>query len=213
MKQFLVFIIFVFSTLAVSAQDFTYGFLVGANAYDGDISGGDLHGGDAYSAFGKDGFPLNIGVFGNYQLNQSIGVKANLFYKGNYRSIDYFSADNPGLYYDFDTYISSIQFQPLFVFDVNKEYDKGFYLMLGPGIDFKLNENNLGDEVNDLDELYNHVNIDALLGFGFTFSKVFSMEFIANYGLSNQLDSDLYETTTVGAYVNFLVNLTPLINK
>lgn len=213
MKQFLVFIIFVFSTLAVSAQDFTYGFLVGANAYDGDISGGDLHGGDAYSAFGKDGFPLNIGVFGNYQLNQSIGVKANLFYKGNYRSIDYFSADNPGLYYDFDTYISSIQFQPLFVFDVNKEYDKGFYLMLGPGIDFKLNENNLGDEVNDLDELYNHVNIDALLGFGFTFSKVLSMEFIANYGLSNQLDSDLYETTTVGAYVNFLVNLTPLINK
>lgn len=213
MKQFLVFIIFVFSTLAVSAQDFTYGFLVGANAYDGDISGGDLHGGDAYSAFGKDGFPLNIGVFGNYQLNQSIGVKANLFYKGNYRSIDYFSADNPGLYYDFDTYISSIQFQPLFVFDVNKEYGKGFYLMLGPGIDFKLNENNLGDEVNDLDELYNHVNIDALLGFGFTFSKVLSMEFIANYGLSNQLDSDLYETTTVGAYVNFLVNLTPLINK
>lgn len=213
MKKIIFGIIFSFALVSAYGQEFSYGLLVGANAYDGDISGGDLHGGDAYSAFGKDGFPLNLGVFANYQLNQAMGVKANLFYKGNYRSVDYFSVSTQSEFSKIETYLSSIQFQPLFVFDVNKEYGKGFYLMAGPGLDFKLNENNLGEEMEYVDEVYTNVNLDALFGFGFTFSQVFSMEFIGNYGLTNQLDSDLYETTTAGCYVNLLVNLDTLIKK
>ncbi|TXK75811.1 outer membrane beta-barrel protein [Mesonia sp. K4-1] len=208
MKQFLVIIIFAFSTLAVSAQDFTYGFLVGANAYDGDISGEAISGGDGYSAFGKDGFPLNIGVFGNYQLNQSIGVKANLFYKGNYKSIRFDNVDN-----DYGQYVSSIQFQPLLVFDINKEYNKGFYLVGGLGVDFKLKEKTITTDFAFDEDVYKTTSLDALFGFGFTFSKSIGMEFIGNYGLSNSIALSGYETSTAGAYVNLYFNLTPLINK
>ena len=208
MKQFLVVLIFALSTLTVSAQDFTYGFLIGANAYDGDISGEEISGGDGYSAFGKEGFPLNIGFYGNYKLNDFLGVKANLFYKGNYKSIRFDNVNN-----DYGQYVSSIQFQPLLVFDVNKEYNKGFYLVGGLGVDVKLNEKTITTGFAFEEDVYKTTSIDALFGFGFTFSNLIGMEFIGNYGLSNSIALSGYETSTAGAYVNLYFNIASLINK
>lgn len=189
-------------------EHLSYGVLVGGNAFEAEIEGDGLSGGDGYSAFNKEGFPLNIGGFVNYGINESFGVKTNLFYKGNYRSIVF---DDLGS--DFDQYVSSIQLQPMLVYDVSKNYGKGFYLLAGPGFDFKLNEKYIGEDEVEFDDFYKSFHVDALFGFGFTFSPTIGMEFIGNYGLTNWLDRDDFTTSNAGGYVHFYVNLESLLAK
>lgn len=204
MKKKLFFFVFILICSLSNAQDLSYGFLVGANAYDGEVKGEGIFGGDSYSSFGKEGWPLSIGGFINKKVSQSLGVKLNTFYKGNYRSVTFQLIGE-----SYNAYISSIQNQVLLVFDVNKDYGKGFYLVAGPGIDFKLNERQLNSELFLSEDVFNNTLLDAFLGFGFTFSEKFGFELMGNYGLNSSLKSSDHSTSRAGAYLNLYFNIEP----
>ncbi len=66
MKNFFVTIIFLLSLKGFS-QDFNYGLLIGGNYYDIEIDG-PINGGAANS-------DINLGLFGEYVMNDNLGLK------------------------------------------------------------------------------------------------------------------------------------------
>ncbi|RZK05671.1 MAG: hypothetical protein EOO46_15715, partial [Flavobacterium sp.] len=105
------------------AQELSYGALLGYNAYDVEIVGPLIAGS------GQSG--LNIGGFVDYSLNSSFGVRGNLIYS-SIEETHYGVIQGNTLYPYFDvSNIKTLQVQALLRYDVNKEYNKGFYLTGG----------------------------------------------------------------------------------
>lgn len=195
------------------AQKISYGLSLGANYISVETDGADenLYAGDSYSPFNKKGIPVNIGGYFDYSLNESFGIKTSLFYS---RNLDEYSISGErGLTADVDFLISSINFQPLLKFDVNKKYNKGFYLLAGPQVGFILNEKeDAADNFKFEGDFYKSTNIGANLGFGIQFSSLIGAEIIGYYGLSNWIDNENIDTSTAGAYLNVYINLASIIN-
>ena len=201
MKNFIVCIIFTLSLKGFS-QDFNYGLLIGGNLYDIEIEG-PISGGSANS-------DINLGLFGEYVLNENFGLKLY----GIYNS----TTERHG--YDLDGYgrifnkvkLKTFQAHLLTKFDVNKEYGKGFYLTGG----FRLTsiiDKKASEDQELLDDFYKDMNIGALLGFGVDFSKSLSIELVADRNLTNTLDNDDYTAKNYGFYLNLLFDINSLISK
>ncbi|WP_121666865.1 outer membrane beta-barrel protein [Mesonia aquimarina] len=203
---------FLISSLAF-AQKISYGLSFGANYISVETDGADenLYAGDSYSPFNEKGFPVNIGGYFDYSLNESFGIKANLFYSKNVDEYLIYSDNNEST--ELDVMKSAIKFQPLLKFDVNKEYGKGFYLLAGPQFSFILNEEDARNNFELEENFYKSTNIGANLGFGLQFSSLIGAEIIGYYGLSNWIDNENIDTSTAGAYLNVYINLASIINK
>lgn len=74
MKKLFLFIAFCFSIGFSNAQDFSYGIVGGTHVYSIETKGG------IYNNAKNDGFNTDIGVFGNYQLNEKLSLRLNLLY-------------------------------------------------------------------------------------------------------------------------------------
>lgn len=198
------FIIMLFMLFNYSkAQNLSYGIMLGFNAYDVDIDG-LIKGGAGYSG-------LNFGGFLDYQLNNSFGVRGNLIYNCAKEDNYYILNGNQVAGYLFDdSEIKSLQINTLLRYDVNKEYNKGFYLIGGFRMTNILNAKFDGQENDDF---YKKVNLGGMLGFGVNFAKHFGFEFIPEVNLTNTIDSENNKSKNFGAYLNLTVDLESIINN
>lgn len=208
-KQFLFIAIFALTLSTLSAQNISYGIMLGANFNNIEIDGEGLSAGASYSAFKQPGVPIDLGGYVDFQLNESMGIKTNVFYS---KTKAEYQLGSLGRYSEVDWVTASIQLQPLFKYDVNSDYGKGFYLLAGPRIAFVTDQKDARNNLEG-DDFYKSTNFGADLGFGFTISGIIGFEIIGNYGLSNLIDSDDFKTTTAGAYANLYFNLDKLIKE
>ncbi len=153
---------------------------------------------------------LDLGVFGEFEINEFSGVQAAINY--SVLGVDRgFIFRTPGGPVREDSKISAINFSTHYKFDVNKDIGKGFYLLAGPRISFLLNAET--DSGQDTIELYNTTRFAGQLGFGVDFLKHYSFEFIGDYGFNTPFDSDVIEIQSYGIHFNFKVNLESLISN
>lgn len=210
MKKIVAFAVFLVLTISgLSAQSISYGIMLGANFNNIEIDGEGLRGGASHSAFKEPGVPIDLGGYVDFQLNESMGIKANVFYS---KTLADYTLGRLGYTSErVDWVTSSVEVQPLFKYDVNKSYGKGFYLLAGPRLAFVFDQKDVRNNLEG-DDFYKSVNFGANLGFGFTVSELIGFEITGNYGLSNLIDSSHFESTTAGAYANLYFNLDKLIN-
>jgi len=203
MKKITLIIIFFTSFNYSKAQNLSYGTILGFNAYDVEIDG-PINAGAGYSG-------LNFGGFLDYQLNNSFGVRGNLIYNSVKEDNYYVLNGNQVVGYLFnESKIKSLQINKLLRYDVNKEYNKGFYLIGG----FKMtNILNAQFDGQENDNFYKKVNFGGMLGFGVNFAKHFGIELIPEVNLTNTIDSENNKSKNFGGYLNLTVNLESIINK
>ena len=187
-------------TLNGLSQSFSYGPMIGYSAYDLEIDG-PLQGDGAFSG-------LNFGAFGEYQINKSFGAKANLLYSRMNETS--YSISGEKIFQDVS--LTTLQLHGLLKFDVNSEYNKGFYFIGGLRMTNILNiqEDN---SVNDPEEFYKKTVVGAMLGFGVNFLKHYSLEVIPERNLSNTIDFNNDKARNYGIYLNFNVNLGSILSS
>ncbi|MEY8849602.1 outer membrane beta-barrel protein [Psychroserpens sp. XS_ASV72] len=200
MKKVLFLIAVVFST-SFYAQELSYGVYLGSNFYRMPIKGDlDSRGGQA---------PLNLGLFGSVQINESSGVHLNAFYG---KAIEgSFSSDDGNIFID-KIEVNKITTQLLYKYHVKKTYNQGFYLLLGPRLSFVSNAEGKQDGL-DYSELYEKVNFGISGGFGFTFLKHLDGQVILDYGLPSTIDFGKFKSSTIGAYLNILIDIESIIKN
>jgi len=185
----------------VKAQNVAYGVLVGGHFYDIFTSGDSdkFRGYQGYTILNRKGIPLDVGVFVDVQINESLGIKTNLFHSQSFD--EYFVTTYGG-----DYLITSIQLQPALKIDANKEYGKGFYFLTGPRFSYilKTKDDYRDEEVNGF---YKRTNYGIQAGFGFMFSRLTGFELRGDLGVTNMLESSKYTAKILGAYGNFFVIL------
>ncbi len=201
MKTFTICIIFILSLKGFS-QDLNYGLLIGANAYDIEIDG-PIRAGTAYSE-------VNLGLFGEYILDESFGLKLYGIYNTTNERSGY-DFDNVGRIFE-SVELKTLQFHLLTKFDINRDYKKGFYLTGGLKLTSIFSEKAKSDE-ELLDGFYKKSNLGILLGFGVDFSKYFSIELLADRNLTNTLDNEDNTAKNYGIYINLLFDISTLISK
>lgn len=203
MKKIILFTVLFLGFNYTNAQNINYGILLGFNGYDVDIDG-PINGGAGYSS-------LNFGGFIDYKLTESFGVRGNLIYSSVEEDNYYIINGNQVTAYIFDeAKITSLQIHTLLKFDVNKEYNKGFYMLGG----FRMT-NVLNAEFDGVknDTFYKKTNFGGMLGFGVHFAKHFGFEFIPEVNLSNTLESKNNKAKNFGAYINITINLASILQK
>ena len=185
------------------AQNLSYGAILGFNAYDVEIDG-PMNGDGGTSS-------LNFGGFLDYQLNKSFGVRGNLIYS-NVEEDEYYVLNGNQLvgYLFNESKIKSLQIQTLLRYDVNKEYNKGFYFIGGFRMTNILSAKFDGKENDDF---YKKVNFGGMFGFGVNFAKHFGIELIPEVNLTNTIDSENNKAKNYGGYINLTVNIESIINK
>lgn len=195
------FYIFLFISFLSYSQNLSYGVLLGGSLYDIEIKG-DITAGTAYSN-------LNYGAFAEYNFNESIGVRLNLLFN-TAREKGYSFSYNDASYSLFsEAELSTFQVHGLVKYDVNKAYRKGFYVIGG----LRFTSISEIDSEVDLDDFYEKNNFGVLLGFGTTFLKHFSIEFLADYNITDTIDVEDNKASNLGAYANLLIHLESIFKK
>lgn len=186
----------------VKAQNITYGVLVGGHFYDIITPKADegFRAYDGYTIFNRGGLPGDIGIFVDAKINESIGIKTNIFHSQSY---DEYSDENR-LHSDGNYLISSIQIQPALKIDANKVYGKGFYFLTGLRLNYILKTTyDRDDEV--IDGIYKKASYGIQGGFGLMFSRLIGFEVRGDVGISNMLNSSKRSARTNGVYGNLFV--------
>ncbi len=201
MKKITFILFLLLNTINSFSQKNSYGLLLGTNAYDIQISKVEKSG--AYSKY-------NIGAFFEHQINNHIGTKSYLIYnktfEGDYR---FYSNESPNL---FNVESKTLQLHLLLKYDINNQYNKGFYTLGGLRVTNLLNSES--DQYNNLDDtFFKKTNFGILLGFGVNFAKHYSLELVGDRNISNPNRSEKYKAQNLGAYFNFLINLESLLQK
>lgn len=203
MKKITLIIMFLMIFNNSAAQNLSYGAILGFNAYDINI-GGPINDGSGHSG-------LNFGGFLDYQINSSLGVRGNLIYNNIKETEHYVVIRNQVTSYLFDkAEIQAIQIQTLLKYDVNNDYNKGFYLIGGFRMTNILNVK-LDGQKND--DFYKRASFGAMLGFGCNFAKHFGIELIPEVNLTNPINSEENRSKNIGGYLNLTVNLESIIKN
>ncbi len=182
--------------LSLNAQ-VEYGLKAGTGNYDVDTSTIDSNG----------SFPLSlhIGGFVGLQFDESFGAVLNVAFNNSEESYGFRGSDQ------FDIKVNTIQVAGHLKFDVNKSYNEGFYLLLGPRISFLGKATDENDQ--EVEDFYAKTRFAAQLGIGINFLQHFDFEVIGDYGLSNILNDEDFEGNTAGGYALLTVNLESILNK
>lgn len=201
MKYFFLCVVFALGLKSFS-QNFHYGLLIGGNLYDIEIDG-PISGGTANSN-------VNLGLFGEYILNESFGLKLYGIYNTTYEDQSY---DVPKFGRVFDKVtLKTFQVHLLTKFDINKDYNKGFYLSGGFRLTSILDKKASKDHML-LDDFYKKSNLGVLLGFGVDFHNSLSIELLADRNLTNTLNNENNTAENYGVYLNLLFDISNLISK
>ncbi|WP_339890027.1 porin family protein [uncultured Flavobacterium sp.] len=203
MKKIKLSIIFLMIFSYSKGQNLSYGPILGFNAYDISI-GGPINDGAGYSG-------LNFGGFLEHQFNSSFGVRGNIIYNNIKEGKHYVVTGNQITSYLFDkAEIQSLQIQTLLKYDVNKDYNKGFYIIGGFRMSNILNVKLDGQKNEDF---YKRESFGAMLGFGVNFAKHFGLELIPEINLTNPINSKINKSRNIGGYLNLTLNLESIIKK
>jgi hypothetical protein len=202
-KQLLTLLLLSASCIGFS-QNTSYGIVAGMNYYMIEVEG---------PLFANAGYGPSLGAFVDYKINDSFGTKINLLYNKTIEEDYYLSDQYSNANQVFNKIeLNTLQLDALLKFDINKEYNKGFYVLGG----FKLtNILNAESDMNQflINDFYKNVNFGGLLGFGFTFLKSFSLEIMGNTNFTNTLNSDVNKTKNIGGQVNLNFNIESMINR
>jgi hypothetical protein len=203
MKKTLLLTAILFTLNTMNAQNLNYGVLLGYSGYDIEIDGPAFSGG-AFSS-------LNIGGFGEYKLNNRLGIRGNIIYS-KVQEDDYYALVLGKGYAKFldKIELNTLQIHTLLKLDVRKDYNKGFYLIGGFRMTHILNAKSDGDEI---DGFYKDSNFGVMFGFGVNFAKYFGLELIPETNITNTLDSDNKTAKNFGAYANLTINLASIFKK
>lgn len=212
MKNGFLFIFMLFvAYMPLRAQELTYGVLLGVHFKDIEVKGDGLSAGGTYSAFNYSGFPLDIGGYIDFELDKSFGIKTNLFYS---RAVhEYTSHPTDYQYLNIFLLMDQIHLQPMVKYDLNKDYNKGFYLLAGPRASFIISSKFIERSYGEADTFYKKTNFGLLLGFGSNFSRWMGFEIMGDYGISNLLDNSGWKTRTIGANLNLYLNLEAFLSR
>lgn len=187
----------------MSSQDFTYGVLFGINSIDVESKGtSPIFDNDAPGL--SDGY--HIGVFIDYQLNDFFGIKGDFIHssvKEGYRIVNVSEA--------YDLKKNTFQLNTHIKYDLNSEYNKGFYILAGPRVSFFLSAED--DNKEDVKDFYKNISFGAQLGFGVGFLKHYSFELIGDHGFTNPVDIDNLETTIINIRFSLSINLESIFNN
>lgn len=201
-KTITLLLFFILIYLNSFSQNLTYGPNLGWNNYAIEISG-DFGAGAGKSA-------INYGGFLDYKLNDSFGLKTILLFNKT-KETSYYSNQIHNILYDEIT-LKTIQLHTLLKFDVNKDYNKGFYFL--GGVRFTNLTSAKSDTNENLkDNFFKPTNFGALLGIGTIFMRDFSFEIVADYGFTNTLNSDNSRSKNLGAVINLAYNIEPLLKN
>lgn len=200
MKKIITICVILIYTNTIYSQIVNYGILIGINSNDVETEGtNQIFGADAP---GLDGYLL--GGFIDYQLNNNFGIKGDLIYntvKEGYRIVDVKNIDFK---------VNTLQLNTHLKYDVNGEYNKGFYLVAGPRFSFLLSAKNENNE--DIDDFYKKTNFGAHLGFGIEFLEYLDIEILGDYGFTNSVNPDNLKTKIFNFRVSLNINLFKLFN-
>lgn len=106
------------------SQNLSYGVILGGNAYDIEVKG-DLAGGTANSE-------VNYGVFGEYQINNRLGIRANLISNKTTERHSYDVREKIGSSRIFEKIVlKTLQVHTLAKYNLTNDYKKGMYLSGG----------------------------------------------------------------------------------
>ena len=204
MKKIVLLSFVFFAVLCAQSQNLSYGATFGASYYDFEInnSGGSITPGLV------DKPNYHVGAYIDYQFSKRFGIKLNTLYNRSYESYTYRFISN---YQDLNFIINSLQLIPHLKFDVETEYEKGFYFLAGPRFNFIISAKDQFD--NDVKNFYKSTTIGAQFGFGINIARKFAIELLGDYGFSNISDSGSAEIRSAGGHLNFIVNLESFINK
>lgn len=184
-KLFYTFFLLVFS-MKLFSQELSYGILIGRSA---DVINNNI----GIEGFGSDVsdspyfFGWVVGGYTEYQLNNSLGLKAELNY--NNKKVDYFYVYN-------DVSIDNIELSFIDLsldlkYDFGTQYRHGFYVFIGPNISFLTGKN-----INT--DIIKKNNIGSNLGFGCRVYKYFDIQGTINIGLT-----PFYENNFSDSYSKF----------
>lgn len=195
MKKINLLLLLVVATLTAQAQQFSFGPVVGFNAYDIEIEG-PIVGGSAVSG-------LNLGGYADYQLNKRFGVRGMLTYNTlKENEYAYFDSNQYDVLFN-DAELKTLQLHGLLRLDVAGEYNKGFYVAGG----FRMvNVLSAKTDSQDVAAFYKKSNFGGLLGFGVTIARNFGIELLADGTLGSTLESG-DKAKNYGVYVNLTANL------
>lgn len=199
MKKIFLLITIISISFISEAQNISYGVIIGTNSYDVETMGGNL------TDPTENQFYINLGVFGDYYFNRSLGLKADLFYTFNKEGYKIKSTQ-----IRFLNKVGYILLSPKLKYNVSVDYQKGFYVLLGPRASFLVSAKDY--ENNDINDFYKGSHYGLEFGLGTTFLKHFSIELIGDYGISDTSEN-LTETRNYGGFINLNINLESLINK
>ena len=196
MKKILLFTFILICTMNIYSQNLSYGFLIGANYHDGEVENSSNSVSDQLSEKPN----IHIGGFVDYQFSKRLGIKLNTQYN---RIHEKYRFSLGGTSYISTFSLNSIQLIPHLKFDVETEYNKGFYFLTGPRISFIIAADDQSG--NDVKDFYKSSNFGVQFGFGINIAKKFAVEVLGDYGFSDVTEAEPIEIRTAGIYINFNV--------
>jgi len=145
-------LLFIFTI--VNAQEFSYGVVLGNSFFDaGNNNGSDRMHAKSYSQF----LP---GVYGEYNFNENIGIKADVFLTN--KPVNYFKYIS-GYTYQSEIDLKYFEFSTNLKYDFGNTYREGFYMLIGPKFNLLTKATSEGEDVKDSFESF---YVSAQLGFG-----------------------------------------------
>lgn len=165
-------LVFVFVFNGLSAQEFSYGPVLGMSFY-----GTSNDSGVQQFGFKKTGF-LTVGAYGEYNFTKNIGVKTELLF--NKRALEFTISGPGGFKTDYD--FTVIEVNPSFKYDFGQEYRKGFYMLLGPKFSFATKITSEGEDAKDDFKTFLY---GVQLGFGTRVYKFVDIQTTLDYDVTS----------------------------
>jgi len=201
MKKIIILIILFFSTF-VNAQEISYGVVLANSFYEV----GNNNGTDSFEALNNNS--LHIGVYGEYNFTEKIGIKTEINF--NNKEVSY-RAHGGGFssYYEFE--LKYIEIASNFKYDFGQEYRKGFYMLAGPKFSMLTSAKSEGE---DAKEAFESFNLGAQLGFGWRILKFTDLQAKIEYDITPffKTEND-HRSVFFGGVVSLNIDLERIINN
>jgi hypothetical protein len=195
MKKLLLFSFFLIS-IFVTAQELSYGPILGANFYDINNNNG------SNSMQTDNSSSITFGAYGEYNFTEKIGIKTELlFLKTDFY---YLPTKQP-----FNMNILSIA--PNFKYDFGDKYRNGFYMLVGPKLAFATSVKSEGEDVKDSFET---TIFGAQLGFGYRVLTFIDLQTKIDYDVTPffKLDNG-NKSKFFAAIISFNVDLAKIVSS
>lgn len=182
-------ILFLLITTFANAQKLSYGAILGFNFYEVANSGATMN----FEPSG--GSPMNIGVYGEFNFTNKIGVKTEVTI--NKKNLKIFNSTEK-------VDISLFEISPSLKYDFGQEYRKGFYMLLGPKFSLMTKATSDGDDVKDA---FKTTNLGLQYGIGTRVLKYFDIEGKLDYEVTSFHKLGSYTSNFMNVYINLGIDL------